>query len=85
MQFLPHLGLLVSGGNTLLFSLDEKFTISIIAQTMDDAAGEALDKGAKLLGISYPGGAELEKRANLPNYVLQYRFSYRSRLSFMVL
>ena len=64
MQFLPHLGLLVSGGNTLLFSLDEKFTISIIAQTMDDAAGEALDKGAKLLGISYPGGAELEKRAN---------------------
>ena len=64
MHFLPHLGLLVSGGNTLLFSLDEKFTISIIAQTMDDAAGEALDKGAKLLGISYPGGAELEKRSN---------------------
>ena len=64
MQFLPHLGLLVSGGNTLLFSLDEKFTISIIAKTMDDAAGEALDKGAKLLGISYPGAAELEKRAN---------------------
>ena len=64
MQFLPHLGLLVSGGNTLLFSLDEKFTISIIAKTMDDATGEALDKGAKLLGISYPGAAELEKRAN---------------------
>jgi N6-L-threonylcarbamoyladenine synthase len=63
MKFLPHLGLLVSGGNTLLFSLDEKFTISIIAQTLDDAAGEALDKGAKLLGISYPGGAELERRA----------------------
>ena len=58
MQFLPHLGLLVSGGNTLLFSLDEKFTISIIAKTMDDAAGEALDKGAKLLGISYPGAGE---------------------------
>lgn len=64
IEFLPHLGLLVSGGNTLLFSLDEKYTISIIAQTMDDAAGEALDKGAKLLGISYPGAAELEKRAN---------------------
>ena len=64
IKFLPHLGLLVSGGNTLLFSLDEKFTISIIAKTMDDAAGEALDKGAKLLGISYPGAAELEKRAN---------------------
>ena len=64
IKFLPHLGLLVSGGNTLLFSLDEKCTISIIAQTADDAAGEALDKGAKLLGISYPGAAELEKRAN---------------------
>jgi N6-L-threonylcarbamoyladenine synthase len=64
IKFLPHLGLLVSGGNTLLFSLDEKCTISIIAQTTDDAAGEALDKGAKLLGISYPGAAELEKRAN---------------------
>src|SRR5471032_940967 len=45
----PHLGLLVSGGNTLLFSLDEKHALRVLATTRDDAAGEALDKGAKLL------------------------------------
>jgi N6-L-threonylcarbamoyladenine synthase len=60
---LPHLGLIVSGGNTLLFKMDEDRRIEIIARTVDDAAGEALDKGAKLLGIAYPGGAELERRA----------------------
>ena len=62
-HLLPHLGLLVSGGNTLLFSISESLEISILAKTVDDAAGEALDKGAKLLGIAYPGGAVLEKRA----------------------
>ncbi|MBT3668173.1 MAG: tRNA (adenosine(37)-N6)-threonylcarbamoyltransferase complex transferase subunit TsaD [Opitutae bacterium] len=62
-NLLPHLGLLVSGGNTLLFSINEELGISILARTVDDAAGEALDKGAKLLGIPYPGGAELERRS----------------------
>lgn len=59
-KVLPHLGLLVSGGNTLLFELNEKREIKVIAETVDDAAGEALDKGAKLLGIPYPGGAKME-------------------------
>lgn len=59
----PHLGLLVSGGNTLLFSLRADRSIEIIAQTVDDAAGEALDKGAKLLGMPYPGGPLVEKTA----------------------
>jgi len=62
-QLLPHLGLLVSGGNTLLFEMNRRKEIQVIGRTMDDAAGEALDKGAKLLGIPYPGGAELEKFA----------------------
>lgn len=62
-DLLPHLGLLVSGGNTLLFSINEELKISILAKTVDDAVGEALDKGAKLLGIPYPGGAELERRS----------------------
>ena len=48
---LPHLGLLVSGGNTILFSLSECMELSIVASTVDDAVGEALDKGAKLLGL----------------------------------
>ncbi len=62
-ELLPHLGLLVSGGNTLLFEINLRKEIQIIGRTMDDAAGEALDKGAKLLGIAYPGGAQLEKFA----------------------
>jgi len=60
---LPHLGLLVSGGNTLLFSIGSDRRIERISGTRDDAAGEALDKGAKLLGMGYPGGPEVEKLA----------------------
>jgi N6-L-threonylcarbamoyladenine synthase len=62
-RLLPHLGLLVSGGNTALFSIDEARRITLLASTMDDAAGEALDKGAKLLGLGYPGGPQVEKLA----------------------
>lgn len=62
-QLLPHLGLLVSGGNTLLFCIERDRSLSIIAQTVDDAAGEALDKGAKLLALDYPGGPLIEKAA----------------------
>lgn len=64
---LPHLGLLVSGGNTALFSIDESRQIRLLASTMDDAAGEALDKGAKLLGLGYPGGPQVEKLAHSGN------------------
>ncbi|MFA6962358.1 MAG: tRNA (adenosine(37)-N6)-threonylcarbamoyltransferase complex transferase subunit TsaD [Opitutaceae bacterium] len=60
---LPHLGLVVSGGNTLLFTLDQARRITVVSSTRDDAAGEALDKGAKLLGLGYPGGPLIEKRA----------------------
>ncbi len=65
--YLPHLGFLISGGNTLLFELDIDLTLKILAQTVDDAAGEAFDKGAKLLGMPYPGGALIEKEALLGN------------------
>ncbi len=66
-KLLPHLGLLVSGGNTALFSIDESRRIRLLASTMDDAAGEALDKGAKLLGLGYPGGPQVEKLATTGN------------------
>mgnify|MGYP001155084383 CR=1 FL=1 len=62
-RLLPHLGLIVSGGNTILFEINEAREIEIIAETVDDAAGEALDKGAKLLGMAYPGGPLIEKKA----------------------
>jgi N6-L-threonylcarbamoyladenine synthase len=62
---LPHLGLIVSGGNTILFEINTERQLSVLAQTVDDAAGEALDKGAKLLGLPYPGGPQVERRAAL--------------------
>lgn len=58
-----HLGLIVSGGNTLLFTLDEARRLRVLSSTRDDAAGEALDKGAKLLGLGYPGGPLIEQLA----------------------
>jgi N6-L-threonylcarbamoyladenine synthase len=60
---LPHLGLLVSGGNTILFALGADRSLHVLGTTRDDAAGEALDKGAKLLGLGYPGGPALETAA----------------------
>jgi N6-L-threonylcarbamoyladenine synthase len=60
---LPHLGLIVSGGNTVLFGIDRQERIQVLAATVDDAAGEALDKGAKLLGMPYPGGPLIEQAA----------------------
>lgn len=62
-SLLPHLGLVVSGGNTLLFSLSAGRALRQISTTRDDAAGEALDKGAKLLGLGYPGGPAIERLA----------------------
>lgn len=62
-RLLPHIGLIVSGGNTMLFELNAEKQIRIIAQTVDDAAGEALDKGAKMLGMPYPGGPLIERAA----------------------
>ncbi len=60
---LPHIGLVASGGNSILFELDESLKMRVLAETVDDAAGEALDKGAKLLGFPYPGAHLLEKAA----------------------
>jgi N6-L-threonylcarbamoyladenine synthase len=62
-SLLPHLGLIVSGGNTILFRLDRQRRLAVLSTTRDDAAGEALDKGAKLLGLGYPGGPLIEKLA----------------------
>lgn len=60
---LPHLGLVASGGNSIIFEIGTDRKLRVLAETVDDAAGEALDKGAKLLGMPYPGGALLEKTA----------------------
>lgn len=67
VNLLPHLGLVVSGGNTLLFILENGGLVRVINRTVDDAAGEALDKGAKLLGLPYPGGPLVEQLALFGN------------------
>lgn len=59
----PFLALLVSGGHTLLVRVDGIGLYQILGESIDDAAGEAFDKTAKLLGLDYPGGARLSKLA----------------------
>ena len=84
-KYLPHLGLLVSGGNTVLFKIGLDLKLSVLAKTADDAAGEALDKGAKLLGIPYPGGAEMERFAvqgNPDAFDFPRAFSQRKEMKF---
>ncbi len=59
----PHIALVVSGGHTLLFDVEGFGKYELLGRTLDDAAGEAFDKVAKLLGLGYPGGAEIDRLA----------------------
>lgn len=59
----PALGVIVSGGHTALVYLKNWFETELISHTIDDAVGEAFDKVAKILGLPYPGGPEIEKLA----------------------
>jgi N6-L-threonylcarbamoyladenine synthase len=59
----PNIALVVSGGHTLLVNVRGVGNYEILGRTLDDAAGEAFDKVAKLLGLGYPGGPEIELRA----------------------
>jgi tRNA N6-adenosine threonylcarbamoyltransferase len=59
----PFLCLLASGGHTMLLDVSEHSTWRVLGSTLDDAAGEAFDKGARLLGLGYPGGAAIDRLA----------------------
>jgi N6-L-threonylcarbamoyladenine synthase len=83
----PFLALVVSGGHTALYRVDGPTTVATLGETLDDAAGEAYDKVAKLLGLGYPGGPivdKLAKRGRRDAYVFPrplakrggYDFSY---------
>lgn len=63
----PFLCLTVSGGHTQIVLVKDYFDMEIIGQTIDDAAGEALDKTSKILGLPYPGGPLIDKYARLGN------------------
>jgi N6-L-threonylcarbamoyladenine synthase len=59
----PYLCLVASGGHTFLARVDDPAAYDVLGQTLDDAAGEAFDKGARLLGLGYPGGPEVDRLA----------------------
>lgn len=72
----PFLCLLVSGGNTQLIYLESPYKMKIIGQTIDDAAGETIDKAAKILGLPYPGGPHIDRLAKLgDNHALKFSSS----------
>jgi tRNA N6-adenosine threonylcarbamoyltransferase len=59
----PFLCLLASGGHTLLLDVQDRAGYTVLGTSIDDAAGEAFDKGARLLGLGYPGGREIDRLA----------------------
>lgn len=70
----PHLCLLVSGGHTQIIKVLDPYRFEILGTTIDDAAGEAFDKAAKVIGLSYPGGPAIDKHAQLGD-AYKYHFS----------
>jgi N6-L-threonylcarbamoyladenine synthase len=64
---MPFIALVVSGGHTILFLVEDYFKYKILGQTHDDAAGEAFDKTAKMLGLEYPGGPVIDSLAREGN------------------
>src|SRR6201995_1544395 len=63
----PFLCLTVSGGHTQIVLVKDYFDMEVVGQTTDDAAGEAMDKTSKILGLPYPGGPLIDKYARLGN------------------
>jgi len=70
----PYLGLLVSGGHTELILFKDHLSYDILGQTVDDAAGEALDKAARMLGFGYPGGPVIETLSRKVHHEDRYVF-----------
>ena len=63
----PLLAMTISGGHTQIVKVNNHFDMEVIGETIDDAVGEAFDKSGKLLGLGYPAGSEIDKRAKLGN------------------
>ena len=63
----PFLALTISGGHTQIVNVSRYFDMKVIGETIDDAVGEAYDKSGKILGLGYPAGPEIDKRAQLGN------------------
>ena len=63
----PFIALTISGGHTQIVRVDDYFTMTVLGETIDDAVGEAFDKSAKLMGLTYPGGPLIDKHAAMGN------------------
>lgn len=63
----PFLALTISGGHTQIVNVSDYLKMNVIGETIDDAVGEAYDKSGKILGLGYPAGPEIDKRAQLGN------------------
>jgi N6-L-threonylcarbamoyladenine synthase len=63
----PFLAMTISGGHTQIVKVNSYFDMTVIGETIDDAVGEAFDKSGKILGLGYPAGPEIDKRAKLGN------------------
>ena len=63
----PFLAMTISGGHTQIVKVNHYFDMEVIGETIDDAVGEAFDKSGKILGLGYPAGPEIDKRAKLGN------------------
>ncbi|AUS06577.1 tRNA (adenosine(37)-N6)-threonylcarbamoyltransferase complex transferase subunit TsaD [Pseudotamlana carrageenivorans] len=63
----PFLAMTISGGHTQIVKVENYFDMTVIGETIDDAVGEAFDKSGKILGLGYPAGPEIDKRAKLGN------------------
>lgn len=66
-QFEPNVSLIVSGGHTMLVLVEDELNHRVLGGTLDDAAGECFDKVAKLIGLPYPGGPEMDRLAEKGN------------------
>ena len=81
----PHISFLLTGGHTQIYLIKSSNEFELLGETLDDAIGEAFDKVAKLLGMPYPGGAHLEKKANKGNklkYTLPHPLEKKKTLNF---
>ncbi len=63
----PFLGMTISGGHTQIVKVNSYFNMEVLGETIDDAVGEAYDKSGKVLGLGYPAGPEIDRRAQLGN------------------
>lgn len=63
----PFLGMTISGGHTQIIKVNSHFDMEVLGETIDDAVGEAYDKSGKVLGLGYPAGPEIDRRAQLGN------------------